>query len=245
MFSFYLYLDPKSFYVEWKIYEPMSGQPHPCAREMQSSCSVMNTMIVCGGRDENGHMLSDVWALKLLKREDRDEHMLTWEKWDSAALMNPRCAHVSCFVSTLDSLSSISWKLCIFGGFSNNGVSSEVLSFPLEYDHSIKSVTISTGSRWQTASFSNGPKGRFGHSLCPLSHEYLINLWRNPKYRPLIERSNLGSKISLMETVRSSSSTHDEQFQIKLNAGVNGGAAFLFGGVDAEEDYADIWLLFL
>jgi hypothetical protein len=48
-----------------------------------------------------------------------------------------------------------------------------------------------------------------------------------------------------METVRSSSSTHDEQFQIKLNAGVNGGAAFLFGGVDAEEDYADIWLLFL
>lgn len=239
--------DPKSFYVEWKVFESVAGSATPGAREMHSSSSVMNTLIITGGRDEHGNMLSDVWALKLTKIADVNEYSLDWEKWENAALSSQRCAHVSCFVSTLGSPTEISWKLCIFGGFSSSGVSSEILSFPLDYDESTKSVVPCQDASWQKAAFSNGPKGRFGHALCPLSHEYLISLWRNGKYRPLIERANIGAKIALMDSVRSSSasSSCSDQFRIKLQAGINCGAAFLFGGVDAEEDFADIWLLFL
>ena len=241
---FIYFVEPSSFHVEWKLFQ-FSGVS-PCGREMHSTSCIMNTLIIMGGRDENNNMLTDVWALKMQRNGDIGEYSLTWEAWDSMRLPNPRCAHVSCFVSTLESIESISWKLCIFGGFTNAGVSSEVLSIPLDYDVNNQSVIPCSGVSWQNASFSNGPKGRFGHALCPLSHKYLISLWQNSKYRPVVERANLGEKIAVMESIRvAQHSSIDELFHIKLQAGVNCGAAFLFGGVDADQDFADIWLLFL
>ena len=55
-------VDIKSVYVTWKELES-SGQEHPVAREMHSTCSYRDRMIISGGRSCEGDILSDVWEL--------------------------------------------------------------------------------------------------------------------------------------------------------------------------------------
>eukprot|EP01035_Chromulina_nebulosa_P027492 gene27492-36164_t len=55
-------IDIKSVYVTWKELES-SGQEHPVAREMHSTCSYRDRMIISGGRSGEGDILSDVWEL--------------------------------------------------------------------------------------------------------------------------------------------------------------------------------------
>jgi hypothetical protein len=235
---------------------------------MHSSCSLLNTMIITGGRNGNGEVLHDVWALRVVREAetitrptaaeaattttDGGFHFV-WEQWTDVPLPSIRCAHVSCFVSSLPTANQIDWRICIFGGFTDRGVSDEVLSLNVDWDmvaRKVVPVVVGSdndnkgGSAWRIMSFPTGPPGRFGHALCSLSYQYLLDLLLNPRYKPLLERAHLVDKITMLGKASEQALTsQDKMFRWKVAAGKACGAAFLFGGVSAEQDFADIWLL--
>lgn len=249
-------IDPKSFYVEWKKLELGVGVAQPGAREMHSSCSAFNVMVITGGRDEQGNVLSDVWALLLNETSNSSAsssstaassssatHPFVWQKWEDMALPSPRCAHVASFISLPRNTTELGWKVCLFGGFTPAGVSSDVLHINVDLARDTEEggselrIRPAAGMQWEVAAFANtGPKGRFGHALCSLSYDYIIQLWNNTRYKPLLEKGNVVTRIAALETqLQSKDSIASTQYA----------AAFLYGGVNIEEDFADIWILFL
>ena len=63
LFQLFSRLDPENFFVTWHLLE-QPGKKAPEAREMHSTCCQYGNMLIIGGRNERGEILSDVWVLR-------------------------------------------------------------------------------------------------------------------------------------------------------------------------------------
>ena len=64
----------EKFFVTWEIYKKSLKNPSPGKREMHSTCTFSSAgcMVIAGGRDDMGQLLSDVWVLKYCNNNDDD-----------------------------------------------------------------------------------------------------------------------------------------------------------------------------
>jgi hypothetical protein len=65
----YCLVDTEKFFVTWQLLEhpDKKASASPEAREMHSTCCQYGNMLIIGGRNERGEILSDVWVLRFLK----------------------------------------------------------------------------------------------------------------------------------------------------------------------------------
>jgi hypothetical protein len=189
----------------------------PGCREMQGSCLFQEALLITGGRNDKGEVLSDVWKLygthslptnydvttENMKGMFIDHLEFSWEKMDNMTLTIGRCAHN---LICLDDMS-----LVLFGGFTSNGeVSNDLLLYHnIDNKESDNNIIISKNT-WITIDI-NSPdnkniQGRFGSTMCTTSFLY------NPLY---IKKNEEVPEKSL--------------------------GFLIFGGVDIEHDYSDIW----
>jgi hypothetical protein len=206
---------------------------------MHATLSINDTMVICGGRMESGALLSDLWTLKLLNvsRDVADSTSssssstseatasLIWEEHKDCSLPLPRCAHT---INSITSLSSNKSNICIYGGIEgDNGISNNFLS--LSFDVVLSSSSISSVSNsWEKIPITHGSiPARFGHVMTNISSSALHSLTTHSLYGTIIRR-DIGNIYN-----NNISSTNDHM------------GMMLFGGVNADHDMGDIWLLLL
>jgi len=192
--------DSTDFFVTWKLLTPSVSTPCPPCREMFSASVVpLNAsssrtgLLIAGGRNAET-VLADTWILEPHNGDDIgcDECPLNWRKLSSMALPHPRCAHSASVVSAPP-------VLVLYGGFTGQGISEDVIISPLDFDDD------STQHMWKLVQPSSTIGGRFAHCMCP-APQWLLG-------------SAAGSGIECTNGV------------------------LIFGGIDATQDYNDMWLL--
>jgi len=127
-------------------------------------------------------------------------------------------------------------QLVLFGGVSENNVSSDLVAAPLFRKFSIP-VTAKTV--WKTLAVSNPIPGRFGLSLCPISIKMLANLATNRRYAVFVKpvaAESVEHKNALLNT----KGVSGRKSVASRHAGM-----LLFGGVSAEQDYNDVYTITL
>jgi hypothetical protein len=149
----------------------------PGSREMHSTCSYNGSMVITGGRNGEGTILSDVWTLiirqndiiekeeldieKQSEKEENNDNIntlfpLQWIKRNDWTLSSSRCAHGAAIVGN---------KLCVYGGFTGEGIAGDL---------STKSIAdIPSVSNWigETSKENTGP--RFGFAICHGMYLYI------------------------------------------------------------------------
>lgn len=138
----------ESIFVEWK---KLHLDNHPGKREMFSKCCYKNDLYIIGGRNMQGLILNDVWKLCC------DSDSLTWVLLSNLKLPIGQCAH-GCAIIDVDLNST---KLCIFGGFTDDGqISHELIHID------INSCTVAT---WDKANLMSDISPRFGLCMTSIS----------------------------------------------------------------------------
>lgn len=200
---------------------------NPGCREMHSTSSFNGSMVITGGRNSEGTILSDVWILSIrpndiIEKEELDIEKtceenknndntntlfpLKWIKRNDWTLSSSRCAHGAAIINN---------KLCVYGGFTGEGVAGDLST-------KVISDLPSSVSNWisETSKDSTGP--RFGFALCQVSNIEMLTHKGTKKTsaKSIAKNGDIGTPI------------------VK-----NGSAGLLvFGGVSAEADYGDVWL---
>jgi hypothetical protein len=192
---------------------------------------------------------------------------LIWTKLDSLSLPVGQCAHGSAVVNRLSPVTAASSSspsttatavpmLCIFGGFTaEGGISDSLLCAPLhlpslEIDSSDGKRAIGSGGVWTVAPVrinssgkapsivKNGPPApalgaRFGHTICSVSSTLTAKLMD----------SSAGNKKS--SAGKSATTSKDSAQTTTENAAATEASGLLvFGGVSAENDFGDVWLVY-
>ena len=70
--SFYIITDIEKFFVTWILLK--NPGPNPGMREMHSTCFSDGKMIIMGGRNEKGDILSDCWILSCSDNFDKSNN---------------------------------------------------------------------------------------------------------------------------------------------------------------------------
>jgi hypothetical protein len=198
---------------------------------------------------------------------------LIWTKLDSLSLPVGQCAHGSAVVNRLSPVTAASSSspsttatavpmLCIFGGFTaEGGISDSLLCAPLclpplvDLESSAsagqsRGATSGSGSGrgvWSVSPVrvnnsgkapsivAKGPSApalgaRFGHTICSVSSTLTVNL----KNSSTADKKTPASKST---TAKDCSST------VENCAASEASGLLIFGGVSAERDFGDVWLL--
>ena len=186
--------------MEWcKLQSPTSGSAEqPGAREMHSSCSFGDTIVVCGGRNEQG-ILADTWLLRGAYQNNTVS--LTWHRTPQLDLPVGRCSHSMTVVgqssdSSLNNNINVTTKqytMYIFGGFAADAsISCELIRHvynpPVTADgglHSSSSVgNINVENKddscWQVMRYPTKIQERFGSCLCEAPKWYMDALISKP-----------------------------------------------------------------
>ena len=127
-------------------------------------------------------------------------------------------------------------QLVLFGGFSENNVSGDIVAAPL-----IRKFSNPTAAKavWKTLALSNPITGRFGLSLCPISIKMLANLAANRRYAVFVKpvaAESIEHKKALLHT----KGVSGRKSVASRHAGM-----LLFGGVCAQKDYSDVYMITL
>eukprot|EP01038_Epipyxis_sp_PR26KG_P013494 gene13494-18105_t len=241
-----LSLDLENIFVTWislKDIDPNCA--YPSNRELHGSSYDKSRLIISGGRDESGQILSDVWELTISNNSDKNNAneetnnlllssersqeanfytqatpLFQWKRFNMLELHIPRCTHTQILCEN---------QLILFGGFTGDGqVSGELIEVSLNEINN-QTVTNPLETIWTVQKLSKHIIPRFGHCMCLISKDMVVNLINNSKYSPLF-RTEITSKINDMIV--------DNGINGKLNGGM-----VLFGGVCIEKDFNDVWLL--
>jgi hypothetical protein len=200
---------------------------------MHGTCCCDGVMVITGGRNGNGEILSDTWILgyetsaagaesgKAPSDEDAPPR-LAWAR--SAALQLPiaRCAHGAAAVLS-GTPTAPSWSIVLFGGFTAAGISEDVIRAQLP------GTEVSSAS-WSRLELSAPITGRFGVAAGSISLRVLNHLSGNKKYAPVF-------------SARAKEAVAQVQARAGAAAGEAGVAVVLFGGVCIEQDFGDLHLL--
>jgi hypothetical protein len=259
---------PNSFFVEWQILE---SSDYPPSREMHSFARSpdRSMMIITGGRNEENPLLNDVWCLSVTSTSEGTNHhtssfpsssfssslsvsspvLLKWQKVQGGSLPCGLCSHSSSVVmrrratnnnnSTKDIILPFDeFYLMIVGGLNEKGVSSDLHYAKLHFSDELSSSSSSSYhelvslSNWNRFSLNSTVGCRFGQSLCPVSLSFLSHLFSNERYRPIL------SSKSLSFTSKFEQYEKDKEEWSSVCCG-----SLLFGGVNIENDFADLWLI--
>lgn len=237
---------------------------------MQSFCSLGNKLIVSGGRDIDGNILNDTWILTATYTAAAaaitaatttttespaspsvtsavspsvGSFTLRWEKSGSLQLPKPSCAHTSFLQSVGEDI-----LFHIIGGFSYDGLAGYIHSCSISMDTT--TGMMQRAGNWTTKTMSGKVATRFGHCLTALPRSFLSALTQtDTKLSRRIPASIKAKMVSVEQatvaqatetTETSSSSTAPTGTRVDSNAAV---AAIVFGGVDIEADFNDLWVL--
>lgn len=151
--------------------EYATGDGHPNAREMHGSCVVPSGedgrkdggLLVIGGRSEEdniGTILDDAWLLSVVDgcngnsgSNNNNTCPLKWKCIESWELPSARCAHSLSFVPH-------SGEVCMYGGYTLNGIAGQMSSRKWTGDGA-------ADSKWTHASL-NKLEPRFGQAMCSI-----------------------------------------------------------------------------
>jgi hypothetical protein len=231
-------IDPTTIAIHWNslIVEDTTESPSPM--EMQSSCTLANKLLVTGGRDINGNILKDSWVLSVSfssteeGQQSSELPRLNWKNAQSLQLPSAACAHTS-FIQCVDE------KLLFFsiGGFSYDGLAGYVHSCELELEND----NIARLGSWTTQTLNGKVATRFGHCLTSLPKSFFSCLAVDDKR--ISKKLSSSAKSRLMANSSSSSASESSEGSSSTSSGLGSVAALIFGGVDIENDYNDLWLV--
>jgi len=241
---------------------------------MQSTTVTKNRMLITGGRNELGEMLSDLWMLQIFQKEEDTPLQPIWTPLTTFSLPLPTCAHSALLLlhpipQTIPSSSSSSptaltssssdYRLVLYGGFTSQGIASDILVLPWSlliqpeeeattnnnaWQHipiaSIVSTTHQQNNQNGHQSSPNQLQGRFGQVMTSLSRESMSHLLSNPRYVPLFQRGLSSTPAVVTEGTGEGEGNHSNNNSTISN---NSSMALLFGGVNVEQDFADLWIL--
>jgi len=215
---------------------------------MHSTCvTPYGSMIVAGGRNEKGEVLSDVWELCVDKSGP-----LVWSKRHDLTLDVPRCAHgaaVLCPKPYKDML------FCVIGGFTG-------LSGAQGMPDGLRYISFSSGhvddedrpsppstSRWSADQGAKTVGPRFGVSVCNATSWISSTPLTTPPSSPTKEDDQRESfdGSSLLGTTVSTEPQEEIAHPTSGTVGSEEGNGFngllIFGGVNIDRDFSDVWLV--
>lgn len=208
-------------FVNW-IRMEVPVEVSPGQREMHSTCCYHGRMYIAGGRNET-EVLSDIWCLGSSTASSAEGEgstcPLLWTKLEGFSLDTPRCAHggaIIPFPSDIAGEPDIV-AMCLFGGFTGAGVSADLIMADITpVTSSTTSVSSTTRSicPWKTVNVKGEMPPRFGLAMCVAPN------WVN---------ANTTTSSTGVAAVADSSVTRP--------------GLVIFGGVNAERDLNDFWLL--
>lgn len=220
--------------MEWKA---LNCGLAPSPREMHASVAYQNVLLISGGRSEDGPVLSDIWVLSLIPQTFRDVSgcPLKWERMDSMNLPSGRCAHSCSIVEVPNNVDGYELYLMILGGFEEGGIASTAMTAKLlllEREGN-RLPFDATETEWIKVNFIETFGLRFGHAICGISQQFMDSLLNNDRYRPLfLSKPDIQERLSQLK--------RDPQFsKEKRLCGI-----VVFGGVNIEQDFGDLWVLF-
>lgn len=187
-----------------------------------SNSSTSSSLVIVGGRTIDS-ILSDVWILngRAVVQNSNEESTETklepevifeWQQLLQYELPHPRCAHTSWILSSGQSSeignndnnnNDNNFEMIIFGGFTGQGISDDIIRCVLNSNFTISSSSPS----WIPLETSQTIPGRFGHVMCQSPS------WMIPKK----QQKSVFPHLTVL----------------------------LYGGIDAEQDYNDLWMISL
>lgn len=199
-------------------------------------------MIISGGRDDSGNILAETWVLRVCLESVDDTGpriSAVWAQNEALALPKPACAHTS-FLQQANASGSSSGEgrvlsYIALGGFSYDGLAGYVHRVLLRMGMEDLEI-INADERWTTTKLSSSVALRFGHCITPISSSFANALAEDVKLRPL-----LSSKA--IQTLSAGFSSSSADIISTTTSWGGGRAALVFGGVNAEEDFNDLWMI--
>lgn len=238
-------IDTKTFFVVWRHLSEDDLSPGP--REMHGASKVgRGQLLISGGRrSDDSPLLNDIWVLTALpspppvssssSATTNSSSALQWSQLTSS-LRCSRCSHGSVVLDQDESMAangvvtSRSHSFVVLGGVSDAGILAEMDVTSLLVSN--PSLPPDISSPWRTVSLEKSLGGRFGQAFCAISLSFILHLSDNERYRPI-----LSSQRGLSDILRE----YRSRYEVKDYASVTVGVA-IFGGVNAEQDFADVWL---
>jgi hypothetical protein len=193
---------------------------------------------------------------------------LSWKKLEDISLPVPLCSHASYLQygpssptnsnssSSSDSSncnSSSIVRLVIVGGITNDGLENHIYHIDLMISNPMTDATtdatyhsitkLSADADWIEMSVISTPAAsfaiRFGHTIIPLSISFIQHYFMQiPSYKKAILKT-----ISRTYQEQLLLPATEESIESNYNHHTTNIAALLFGGVDAEQDYGDLWFI--
>ena len=257
--------ESEEFFLTWKLLTNSPALPGPDAREMHSTCATpRGSMLIAGGRNEQGTVLSDVWELRPAPPgsavSPAASDVLVWHKRSDLTLEVPRCAHGAAVLCMPPGDAA---QLCIIGGFTGlagpqgmpDGLCfvslDELLPGELVLE---RSAAPGVGKAWSSGEGTKTVGPRFGIAVCNAPSWIDPGVMTTPLTSPSKEdTTSLGLALDEAEDVvggdgggggetseaapPQSAAPADSSSGHSLFRGM-----LLFGGVNVERDFADVWL---
>lgn len=156
--------DWKTVSVHWHQFIPSSSSG-PSPREMHSTTVFNNMLVISGGRDSSGEVLSDCWSLHL---EELDEGVVqpVWTKQEQLTLPMQTCAHTGITInSSSGEEGQIVSKFVVFGGVTTTGVNDTIISTVINLNDENPHI-INIVNQWITLAAASSSSARLGHASC-------------------------------------------------------------------------------
>jgi len=240
---------------------------------MHSTCvTPRGSMIIAGGRNEQGTVLSDVWELRPAPIPPPGSvppvgDVLVWRKRTDLTLEVPRCAHGAAVLCLPPSDAA---QLCIVGGFTGlagpQGMPDGLCFVSLD-ELPGEGEGVGGAKAWSAAQGVKTIGPRFGIAVCNAPSWIDPGVIMTPSTSPTKEDSpslalGLGLGLALEavgdvagagggggeSSVSGESGERSEAAPQSLSPAVDSSPSYgfrgmlLFGGVDVERDFADVWL---
>lgn len=197
-----------------------------------TSATPSGSILIAGGRNEKGDVLSDVWELQAADDFESASGApasppLQWRQRHDMTLDVPRCAHGAAVVQLQSS--SVPQHLCIVGGFTGTagpgGMPEDVRVMPMPAgdDGDRDGAMLAAAAAWTSIRLPRGIGPRFGLSVCNAA------AWVMSAPPPPSPADAEGA--SLAGAPSDAEAANEDAFNGFL----------LFGGVNIERDFADVW----
>ena len=229
---------------------------------MHATCSSpYGSIIISGGRNEKGTVLDDVWELHSTVFSPQTASstspsssgiqatcgtILKWRKRFDLTLDVPRCAHGAAVMCGFSPDYNIP-HLCIIGGFTGiTGINSmpDGLRFISIGNNNISENIEERVANWSAEKGMKTVGPRFGVSVCNAT-TWVMSWLPSPtsQYSPTsIDDGHLRESLDIRSSeISPGDAGVIEEDDIAAIAAFQG--MLLFGGVNVERDYSDVWLI--
>lgn len=139
---------------------------------MHSTTIFNNMLLISGGRDSSGAVLSDCWSLHLEDGGGEEGIQPVWTKQEQLTLPMQTCAHTGIAITTKPAEEGLlGHKLVVFGGVTTIGINDTIISAVIKPNDENPHI-VDLVSPWIAAntSSSGSLSARLGHASCTVSN---------------------------------------------------------------------------